>query len=335
MIGSNENKITIRDIAAETGLSLNTISKVLNKKPYYSKETERRVMQAVEKLGYVPNSIASSLRAGHSKTVAIVFDDLINPFYSVMTLAIGRTLAQSRYDVMMFSNYGLSSFLDVTLFNKIVSRKIDAVVSFLEPQTELVETIVNSKIPFLLVGRNIADERIDSLYSDDIDGGRKATDHLIERGHKSIAYIGAHPAISADNHRFTGYRQSLEAHGIQFRPEHVAYFSDFQTFEALALWLMELPVDAVFCFNDCFSYSVINELRKRGKDVPRDFAWVGYDDIQRALSFPLNLTSVSIDTDDMGKQTVEVLLKKISHDESYRDILKRPLPVTLHLGKTT
>lgn len=107
---------------------MNTISKVLNKKPYYSKDTEQRVMKAVEKLGYVPNSIASSLRAGHSKTVAIVFDNLINPFYSVMTLSIGRTLAQSCYDVMMFSNYGVSSFLDFALFNKIVARKIDAVV---------------------------------------------------------------------------------------------------------------------------------------------------------------------------------------------------------------
>lgn len=131
-------------------------------------------MKAVEKLGYVPNSIASSLRAGHSKTVAIVFDDLINPFYSVMTLSIGRTLAQSCYDVMMFSNYGVSSFLDFALFNKIVARKIDAVVSFLEPQPDLVETIVNSEIPFLPVGRTVNDKRIDALYSDDVVGGRKA-----------------------------------------------------------------------------------------------------------------------------------------------------------------
>lgn len=206
---------------------MNTISKVLNKKPYYSKDTEQRVMKAVEKLGYVPNSIASSLRAGHSKTVAIVFDDLINPFYSVMTLSIGRTLAQSCYDVMMFSNYGVSSFLDFALFNKIVARKIDAVVSFLEPQPDLVETIVNSEIPFLPVGRTVNDKRIDALYSDDVVGGRKATDHLIERGHKKIAYIGAHPAVSADNHRFTGYCQSLKMHGIEYRPEYVAYFFRF------------------------------------------------------------------------------------------------------------
>ncbi|MDE5896370.1 MAG: LacI family transcriptional regulator, partial [Clostridia bacterium] len=325
---SKDKKITIRDIAAETGLSLNTISKVLNKKLYYSKETEQRVMKAVEKLGYVPNTIASSLRAGHSKTVAIVFDDLINPFYSVMTLSIARALAQSRYDVMMFSNYGASSFLDHVLFNKIVSRKIDAVVSFLEPQPELTDSIVNSRIPFLLVGRTANDGRIDSLYSDDVAGGKIATDHLIERGYKQIAYIGAHPEISADKHRFTGYCQSLEANAIPYRPEYVAYFSDFQTFEALALWLMKLPVDAVFCFNDCFSFSIINELRKLGKKVPRDFAWVGYDNIQRALALPLNLTSVSIDTDYMGRKTVEVLLKKIAHDETYRESLRTPLKVT-------
>ncbi len=335
MSGSKRNIVTIRDIAAETGLSLNTVSKVLNKKPYYSKATEKRVMQAVAKLGYVPNSIASSLRAGHSKTVAIVFDDLINPFYSVMTLSIAQSLSQSHYDVMMFSNYGVSSFLDSALFNKIVSRKIDAVASFLEPQPDLVDTIVASKIPFLLVGRTLNDSRIDAIYSDDFDGGRMATDHLIERGHRKIAYIGAHPAISVDANRFSGYKKSLEDHAIAFRSEYVAYFSDYQTFEALAQWLTEIPVDAVFCFNDSFSYSIIKELHKRGKHVPEDYAWVGYDNIQRALSFPLNLTTVSIDTDRMSKQTVEVLLKKIKNDDSYKEILQHSLPVTLFQGETT
>ncbi len=330
-----EKKVTIRDIAAETGLSLNTISKVLNKKPYYSKATETRVMEAVEKLGYIPNAIASSLRAGRSKTVAIVFDDLINPYYSVMTLSIARVLAQSRYDVMVFSNYGASSFLDVTLFNKIVSRKLDAVISFLEPQPELTETIVRSGIPFLLVGRKGNDARIDALSSDDVAGGRMAVNHLIERGHTRIAYIGAHPAISADAERFQGYCEALAAHGIPQCDDYVAYLSDYQTFEALARRLTELPVDAVFCFNDCFSYSIINELKRRGKLVPRDYAWVGYDNIQRALSLPVLLTTVSIDTDYMGKCAVDVLLKKIEGDDTYHKILQKPIGVSLFLGETT
>ena len=147
-------KVTLKDIAARTGLSVNTVSRVLNKKPYYTKEVEERVSAACKELGYIVDMNASGLRSGSTRTVAILYDDLVNPFYSYTTDIISKRLEEHGYNSIMFSNNNRSPYADYELMRAVYSRKPDGVLSFLEPTEDLVPFIQNSGVPFVIFGRD-------------------------------------------------------------------------------------------------------------------------------------------------------------------------------------
>lgn len=332
----NNKKITLKDIAIATGLGTNTVSKVLNKKPYYSKEVEEKILKAVKELGYIPNTIAANLRRGSSNTIAIVFDDLINPYYSFMTFTIAQILSKNKYNLMMFTNFGESSFLEPDLLSQIMSRKTDAIISFIEPDGDSVEMILKSNIPFLLLGRNMQEKGIDSLYSNDCEGGRIATTHLIETGHKKIAYVGAHPDISIDKMRFSGYKKALEENNIQFNPQNVCYFSDFKSIDLLTKHLVKnIDANAIFCFNDIFSFGIKKELHELGFSLPKDYSLVGYDNIQKYLSLPKIITTIGINNKKIAALSAEIILAKIQNPENYPKITETNFEPILIKGETT
>ena len=149
-----KKKITLRDIAAKTGLSVNTVSRVLNKKPYYTKEVEEKVNAACKELGYIVDMNASGLRSGSTHTIAILFDDLINPFYSYTTDIISKRFEEVGYNSIIFSNNGKSAYVDYEMMRSVMARKPDGILSFLEPAEDMVDFIKESGIPFVIFGRD-------------------------------------------------------------------------------------------------------------------------------------------------------------------------------------
>ena len=153
-IQEGKKKVTLRDIAEKTGLSVNTVSRVLNKKPYYTKEVEEKVNAACKELGYIVDMNASGLRSGSTRTVAILYDDLVNPFYSYTTDIISKRLEERGYNCIMFSNNDRSPYVDYELMRNVMARKPDAILSYLEPQSDLLDFIKNTGIPFVIFGRD-------------------------------------------------------------------------------------------------------------------------------------------------------------------------------------
>lgn len=330
-----KNKITLKDIANATGLSMNTVSKVINEKPYYTKEVEKKVKKAISELGYIPDSVASSLRRGTSKTVAIVFDDLINPYYSMMTLTIAQHLSNASYDLMMFSNYGQSSFLDKSLLLKVIGRKVDAIISFLEPEKDAIEVITRLNLQFLLIGRKVNSSVIESVCSMEDVGGEIATTHLIEKGHNDILYVGAHPEISTDVLRFNGYKKALEKNNIDFNPANIGYFYEHKSIKALVEnFILKRTAKAIFCFNDIFSFGIIKELKQLNYKLPRDYVLVGYDNIQKYLGLADDITTIGTNHEYMAEMAVKVILHKIK-PSIYESVVNEPHPVYLVKGYTT
>ena len=186
-----KKKITLKDIAAKTGLSVNTVSRVLNKKPYYTKEVEEKVTAACKELGYIVDMNASGLRSGSTHTIAIIFDDLINPFYSYTTDIISKRFEEVGYNSIIFSNNGKTAYVDYELMRSVMARKPDGILSFLEPTEDMVGFIKDTGIPFVIFGRDGEPYGMCGVNADEEYGGYVAGKHLLDCGYRKLAYIGS------------------------------------------------------------------------------------------------------------------------------------------------
>ena len=329
-------KVTLKDIAARTGLSVNTVSRVLNKKPYYTKEVEERVNAACKELGYIVDMNASGLRSGSTRTVAILYDDLVNPFYSYTTDIISKRLEEHGYNSIMFSNNNRSPYADYELMRAVYSRKPDGVLSVLEPTEDLVPFIQNSGIPFVIFGRDGAPYGMLGINADEVRGGAVAGKHLLDCGCRRPVYAGSWHDVKVCLDRQKGFAEALAEGGVELSPEQIIYAREVP-FETLIDRIISLQADGVFCFNDMIAFLVVAELDARGIRVGKDVAVVGYDNVQQMLNMPRFLTSVDVGVTDFAVCGAEAMLDILENREASPRvpfIESHPAPVIVQ-GKTS
>lgn len=310
-------KVTLKDIAEYTGLASNTVSRVINNRPYFSKEVEEKVKQAIDKLGYISNASASALKSGSTRTVAIAYDDMLNPFYSYMTSIMAKRFSQEGYDSVIFSNHGRSAFIDRDMLRKILARNPDAIVSFIEPATETKSLLAEYAVPFLVFGRDGSVSGFDSVCADEVEGGKLAGRHLGALGRSAYYYIGSERTVKVCTDRLEGYRAGLSEYGVTLPDENVFFRKEYAS-EALFDKLAVNPGAAVFCYSDMLAFETLRVLTEKGFRTPQDFAIVGYDNVQGMLGLPDFITTIDVDTHQMADVGAEVLLLKIRNDK-YRN----------------
>ena len=307
-MSQNRRKVTLKDIAAHTGLSVNTVSRVLNKKPYYTKEVEERVTEACRALGYIADRNASGLRSGSTRTIAIVFDDLVNPFYSYTTDIISRIFEESGYNSIIFSNNARSPYMDNDLIRSVLSRKPDGILSFLEPGEDTVGFIHDSGIPFVIFGRDGAPYGLRGVDADEVFGGRLAGEHLVSRGYRNLAYIGSWHDVKVCLDRQEGFAAAV---GSALDASHIYYIRETDL-EQVADAVVADKVDGLFCFNDIIAFVMVEALGRRGLQVGKDYGIVGYDNIQQMLRMPRFLTTVDVGTYAFARAGAQAMLELLS-----------------------
>lgn len=312
-----QKKVTLKDIAEYTGLATNTVSRVLNGKPYYTEEVERKVKDAIRRLGYISNSSASALKSGSTRTVAILYDDMVNPFYSYMTSIMAGRFSGEGYDTIIFSNYGKSAFIEYDLICKVLSRNPDAVVSFIEPAADAATVLRNYGIPFLIFGRDGSDSGFDSVCANEVEGGRIAAAHLLSKGRRDMIYIGTERSVKVCTDRLSGFSEALRQNGLTLAGGD-AYFTKEQGFDFIADAVALRAGSGIFCYNDMIAFELLRRLDDKGFSVPKDFSIIGYDNIQGVLGLPPIITTVDVDNKQMADVGAEVLLLKMKN-EQYRD----------------
>ncbi len=306
-----KKKITLKDIAAHTGLSVNTVSRVLNKKPYYTKEVEDKVTQACRELGYIADRNASGLRSGSTRTIAIVFDDLVNPFYSFTTDILSRIFEENGYNTIIFSNNARSPYVDNDLIRSVLSRKPDGILSFLEPAEDTVGFIRESGIPFVIFGRDGTPYGMRGVDADEEFGGRLAGEHLLSRGYRNLAYIGSWHDVKVCLDRQHGF---AEAAGDALDGSHIFYIRETD-FDAIADKLVADKVDGLFCFNDIIAFVMIDALERRGLRMGEDYGIVGYDNIQQMLRMPRMLTTIDVGVTEFAHAGAAVMLEMLTDED--------------------
>ena len=202
-------RVTVKDIARAAGVSPQTVSHALSGADDISEPTRRKVKLIAERLNYVKNSAASSLRSGGTKMIAVVYDDPINLYFSFMVAYLHESLKKRGYSMLMMME-PVRSFSE-ELYLSVLSRNVDGILSFIQPEEELGGAIEAYGVPVVLVGRRSDVKNVDCIYTDDVKGGRIAAAYLADKGLKRIAFFSEDLDLTCARDRFEGYRAGLRA----------------------------------------------------------------------------------------------------------------------------
>ena len=322
----------IKDVAREAGLSVSTVSRVLNNRGYISEETKLKVSQAMETLNYKPNEIARSLFRKKSGVIGLIIPNVSHPYFSELASYIEHYAYHQGYKILLcISNMNQEKERDY--MDMLHRNQVDGLI--MGSHTLEVDAYLKVDPVVVSLDRHISD-RIPCISSDNYEGGRLATQHLIDQGCRVIAHICG--SLSLDllpNLRNKAFRETASANGV----EHVTIETDIDVFdrrryETIASDLMDHhpEIDGVFCSSDIIAAHLIKASFKSGRKVPEDIKIVGYDDIGYAgLHYP-SITTIRQPIEEMAKAAVEQLLHLIQQEDACYETV---LPVKLVVRKTT
>jgi LacI family transcriptional regulator len=313
---------SIKDVAKEAGVSIATVSRVLNDVDVVNEETKKKVQDAIKKLGYRPNIVARSLKTQRSRTVGIIIPDISNQFYPEIVRGAEDVANIYNYNIML-CNTDLDPDKEMEYLRVLKEKMVDGVLymsNSLEPA--IIDLVKSLEMPVVLVETTDKENTFPSVTIDNEKGGFEATEQLIKNGNKKIAYFGIHEdAVNAAAFRFTGYKNALLENGIEL-DKNLCYFSGLKAhdgYEGMKEIFKDNDMDAVFCASDELAMGVINALREEGKRVPEDIDVIGFGDIYSASIFYPKLTTVVQPMYDMGSVGMRMLIKIINKAQLEQD----------------
>jgi LacI family transcriptional regulator len=309
---------TIRDVARKAGVGLGTVSRVINGSPQVSEKTRGRVLNAIEELDFQPSRIARRLSLGKTLTIAVVAPFFTRPSITERMRGVEATLSGSEYDMIIY-NIETPERKEAA-FRELAQRmRVDGLlVLSLDPTEQDLQRFLESGTPLVMIDAHYTSiDGVSCIDTDDVRGGCKAVEHLLQFGHKRIGYIGAgskaHFQSMAGNLRFTGYRQALEQAGIEFDPDlygEIEPGKQEARHETTKLLESPNPPTAIFASNDTHAIGVLEAAREAKMSVPYDLSVVGYNDEEYAEY--LDLTTVRPKYFESGQRGVEILLHRLA-----------------------
>jgi LacI family transcriptional regulator len=327
--------VSIRDVATVAGVSVGTVSNVLNRAEVVRPETRERVEKAIRELGFVRSEAARQLRAGHSRSVGLLVLDVTNPFFTDLARGVEDHLADAGLSMILGDSNGDERREQryLTLFDE---QRVQGVLVVPVGRAARVLTALRGRdIPVVLLDAKAPDRTVCSVSVDDVGGGRSAVAHLIGQGHSRIAFVGGEGRERQVADRAKGARAAMHTAGLAPDHLHVVRVEalSFEGGRAAAAQLLGLPGSrrptAAFCANDLLAFGMLQELTHRGVRVPDDMALVGYDDIVFAAAAAVPLSSVRQPCQEMARAAGELLLEEASGAEhKHQRVMLRPQLVT-------
>jgi LacI family transcriptional regulator len=313
---------SIKEVARKAGVSIGTVSNVLNRPDAVAPATRQRVLDAINALGYVRNDSARQLRAGRSRTIALVVLDVANPFFT--DVARGAEAAAERSGAMVIvCNSGEDVSRERRHLDQLEEQRVLGVL--ITPVDDgpdsRVEQLIDRGMPVVLVDRGSGHPSRCSVAVDDVLGGQLAGAHLLDRGHTRVAYIGGPFAIRQVADRHAGLAAALggRAELRVVETPNLTIAAGRQAARTIG------DATAVFCANDLVALGVLQGLTQRGVRVPDDVAIVGYDDIEFAAAATVPLSSVRQPREQLGRTAAQLLLEELGDaDHRHRHVVFKP-----------
>jgi DNA-binding LacI/PurR family transcriptional regulator len=309
----------LKDVAALAGVSIKTVSNVVNGYVHVAPETRARVQAAVDELGYKPNVAARQLRSGRSGVIALALPELQSPYFAEIAGLIVHAAERRSWTVLIDQTDGHAG-RERNLVAGLRRHAIDGLI--FSPLALAGEELAHGDgTPMVLLGERVSHGPADHVAIDNEVAAADATTHLAELGRERIAAIGAQdfPSAVTAQQRLAGYRRALADAGLPAHPGLVAPAEHFHRADGAAAMarLLEAPEppDAVFCFNDLLALGAIRTLLQRGIRVPEDIAVMGFDDIEDGRFSTPTLSTIAPDMTGIAEIAIELLAERMGQSE--------------------
>lgn len=320
-------RVTIKDVAKEAGVSITSVSLVLNGNyDKVSAETKQRILEVAAKLKYRPNHIAMSMVKKTTKTIGLVLPDISNIYFSELAKQIEQECYALGYN-MLYGNTQDRASRDIEYINIFLDRNVDAIIMVLSNTIDKhlaeIESIINSTdTPILILDRKILANKCTNVLVNQKLGGYIATKHLIDLGHTSIGCISGPTNTYSGEERLEGYKTAMADHDIPIRPELIVEGNYHRESGMKALpSLLGQGVTAIFACNDMMALGVYKQAVNYNISIPQDLSVIGFDDIFIADSLIPPLSSIAQPSARLAKVVVEQALAAINDPDHKNEVI--------------
>lgn len=312
--------VTMKDVAEYAGVSMATVSRVVNNDPNVAHKLRARVLEAVRILGYHPNRAARRLRGSPGDVLGLLISDMQNPFFISVLAGVEEMAYANRMSVLL-CNTGEDSARQEMYLNVMLAERVAGLIFVPTPSTTArsLTSVIEAGVPLILLDRRIEGLETDLLTVDNMRGAYAAVKHLIDLGYTQIATIAGSAALSTGRERQQGYRDALNAAGLEV-DEALLKVGDSQRESgyrlARELLLSAQPPRAIFVANNLMTMGALQAIRELGFRIPEDLALVGFDDMPWSGELCPPLTAVSQPTYELGREAVHLLLRRLAEPDA-------------------
>ena len=322
------NRITLRDVAGACGYTVNTVSRALRGDPRLPESTREKIRAAAVQMGYIRNSLASTLRSGRSGNIAVIVNDVHNLHFCNMLTVMDSELRQAGYNIMVLC-MGLNEELGEHLIRSAISQSVDGILYFPYMNNRShIEIMQKNNMPFVLLDRRIQDIVTDNVRCDDRQGGFLAGVHLAGLGHKKYLFMSGENRSSSQIDRLEGFMQAMREYGIPDSNIRVVPGEKVEAALAdstLRELLFPLDYTALVSFRDEVSYPVMLELADMGLEIPKDISIVSFDHLRGDIPYLPKLTSIFSEGQSVASNGVRLLLNRIEHPDLPPQVIVLPV----------
>ncbi|GGJ27019.1 LacI family DNA-binding transcriptional regulator [Deinococcus roseus] len=313
-----KRNVTINEVARAAGVSISTVSRIINGSAFVAEDKREAVETALKDLGFQPNYLARTLISGKSMSIGVIAEDIVSPYFADVIRGIEHHLLDTDYQPILNSGHWSSPY-EQRAIETLIYRKVDAMILLGStlPDEKLRE--IGERIPLFVFGRSVPGMEERCLVLDQFKGGYIATRHLIELGHRDIVHVTGPENHQDAQERLRGYQTALEESGLTFNPqlvlhgdflERTAYMATLKLIESLSSFT------AIFAANDQMAAGARLALYRKGLRIPEDVSLVGYDDLPGTAFMSPPLTTVHQPTYDIGQALGRHVLRVLRDEES-------------------
>jgi LacI family transcriptional regulator len=321
----NGKKTTIKEVAQHSGVSISTVSRILNGKgEAFSRQTVKKVLKAKKELNYNPDYFARRMVLKESKTIGVLVPDITNPFFNKLIRGIEDVFYQAGF-ITMLCNADLDEAKEDEYLAELSRRGVDGfiIASSKVSDESLRKALTAEGHPFIVLDQKSSDGISDAVLTDDVEGGRQAAQHFADLGHQKIAVVSPADAPINIQDRLTGVRKVYDDDQVILIDSPLSKMGGRQA----AAEIIQTDATAILAINDEIALGLYLGLAEAGKKIPEDYSLIGYDNIDMCEYMVPQLTSVAQPIFELGQTAAEILLKRIANPD--HDWVEETLPVHL------
>lgn len=307
---------TIKEVAEKAGVSVMTVSRVINNSKYVSQETRKRVEQAMKELGYVPNALAHGLITKKTHVLGLIISDITNPFFTTIARGVEDTAIKNGFNIIL-CNTDEDPEKEERYIELLLRKRVDGII--LSPsncnKSNGISLILSKNVPLVLIDRCVKGLEVDCVYSDSFSGAYELTKYLIGLGHSRIGIIVGPKRISTAIKRVEGYKKALKEANITLDENLIKWGEKYSREDGynntMALLKIDNPPTAIFGGNRLITVGILKAIRELGLRIPKDISVVSFDEVEDISVTTPFLTVVSQNSYAIGIIATEWLLKRI------------------------